>query len=121
MRLYKSLLILVLLSGTMAYAHNDTIGKRQFSGKTVHSFTIQYNNVIRPKGHFDYHCDPSLGWAPLISYGNEFSLSYQFTTKSGFGGRAPALSVNRGHICAALRHPAEAEGGICGNKVYVNL
>ena len=92
MKLYKSLLILVLLRGTMAYAHNDTIGKRQFSEKTVHSFTIQYNNVIRPKGHFDYHCDPSLGWAPLISYGNEFSLGYQFTTKSGFGGSAELMS-----------------------------
>ena len=92
MKLYKSLLILVLLSGTMAYAHNDTVRKRQFSGKTVHSFTIQYNNVIRPKGHFDYHCDPSLGWAPLISYGNELSFGYQFTTKSGFGGSAELMS-----------------------------
>ena len=92
MRLYKSLLILVLLTGTMAYAHNDTIGKRLFSDKTVHSFTIQYNNVIRPKGHFDYHCDPSLGWAPLISYGNELSFGYQFTTKSGFGGSAELMS-----------------------------
>ena len=82
----------VLIIGTMAHAHNDTIGKRPFSDKTIHSFTIQYNNVIRPKGHFDYHCDPSLGWAPLISYGNELSLGYQFTTKSGFGGSAELMS-----------------------------
>ena len=92
MKLNKSLLILVLLNGTMAYAHNDTIRKRPFSDKTVHSFTIQYNNIIRPKGHFDYHCDPSLGWAPLISYGNELSFGYQFTTKSGFGGSAELMS-----------------------------
>ena len=82
----------VLMIGTMVYAHNDTIRKRPFSDKTIHSFTMQYNNAIRPKGHFNYHCDPSLGWAPLISYGNELSLGYQFTTKSGFGGSAELMS-----------------------------
>ena len=37
------------------------------------------------------------------------------SAKNPFGGRATVFFVNRGHICAALRHPPEAEGGICRN------
>ena len=37
------------------------------------------------------------------------------SAKRALGGRATVFFVNRGHVCAALRHPPEAERGICGN------
>lgn len=57
-----------------------------FSDKITHSFGIQYNNCIYPKAQFtNQNPNSNLGWDPMVSYGNEFTLKYNLAFKSGFG------------------------------------
>ncbi len=49
---------------------------------------------------------------PIRLGGGTYAIS---SAKCASGGRATAFFVNRHHLCAAQRHPPEAEGGICGN------
>lgn len=85
MKPYKSLLLLAIIIPILAQAKDTVRVSHKFADKVVHSFSIQCNNCLQPKGHFDYHCDPSLGYQPTLAYGREWTMGYQLTTKSGVG------------------------------------
>lgn len=57
MKPYKSLLFLVVLIPVMAQANDTTRISHRFADKTIHSFSIQYNNCFYPKATFDYKGD----------------------------------------------------------------
>ncbi len=85
MKTFKMLMCCLMLAGVTCYAQNSgNVGESSFD-KMLHSFSVQYNNCIHFPARFDYHCDPSLGWTSIPSYGNEYSLGYELIFKSGFG------------------------------------
>lgn len=113
MKPYKSLLLLAIIIPILTQAKDTVRVSHKFADKVVHSFSIQYNNAIRPPGHFNYHCDPALGWAPLCAYGNEYSIGYQFVTQSGFGGDFEVFSSIFG-----MRVRNNASSGISDNPYF---
>ncbi len=84
MKTFKMLMCCLMLAGFSYAQDSGNVGKSSFD-KVLHSFSVQYNNCIHFPAHFDYHCDPTLGWKSIPSYGNEYSLGYEMISKSGFG------------------------------------
>lgn len=113
MKPYKSLLLLAIIIPILTQAKDTVRVSHKFADKVIHSFNIHYNNAIHPTGHFNYHCDPALGWAPLCAYGNEYSIGYQFVTQSGFGGDFEVFSSIFG-----MRVRNNASSGITDNPYF---
>ena len=74
MKPYKSLLFLVVLIPVMAQANDTTRISHRFADKTIHSFSIQYNNCFYPKATFDYKGDWPKIFEPKIGYQRECSI-----------------------------------------------
>jgi hypothetical protein len=101
-------LLAFFLFSNIVWGQKTELLRGEFSLKPVHSFGIQYNACILPKGKFtNQNPNPNLRWDPLTSYGNEFIIKYNLAFPSGFGFTLEALSgttarrysfVNKGNL-----------------------
>jgi hypothetical protein len=83
--------------------------KGDFYIKPVHSFGFQYNACIVPKAKFtNQNPNPIMGYDPLISYGNEFIIKYNYASALGLGFTVEAMQGTTNYRYRSKNaHPSE--------------